>query len=87
VAYATNAGNAVTATTSNSTNLVNAPDGDRNAATKLPTTNGHGVRFDFVNAGTTGGGGNYAGLMTYAPWDGTSASTGDASYQIGFNSP
>jgi hypothetical protein len=87
VAYATNAGNAATATTSISTNLINAPDGDRNAATKLPTTNGHGVRFDFVNAGTTDGGGNYAGLMTYAPWDGTSVSTGDASYQIGFNSP
>jgi hypothetical protein len=25
--------------------------------------------------------------MTYAPWDGTSASTGDASYQIAFDSP
>ncbi len=25
--------------------------------------------------------------MTYAPWAGTSASTGDASYQLSFNSP
>ncbi|HUX36162.1 MAG TPA: tail fiber domain-containing protein [Candidatus Paceibacterota bacterium] len=73
--------------TSAATNFVNGPDGDRNAATKLPTTSGHGVRFDFVGAGSAGGGGNYSGLMTYAPWDGTSGSTGDASYQISFNSP
>ena len=66
--------------------FVSAPDGDRNAATKLPTTSGHGVRFDFANAGTTSTGGNYAGVMTYAPWDGTSASTGDASYQLAFGS-
>ena len=31
-------------------------------------------------------GGNYAGVLTYAPWDGTTASTGDASYQLAFGS-
>ena len=72
--------------TSGRTNFINAPDGDRNAGTKLPTTSPYGVRYDFVSAGTTGTGGNYAGLMTYAPWDGTTGSTGDASYQLAFGS-
>ena len=77
-------GNATSATTAT---YISSPDGDRSAATKLPTSNARAVRFDFVQAGTTNGGGNYSGLMTYAPWDGTSASTGDASYQLAFNSP
>jgi hypothetical protein len=72
--------------TSGKTNFINAPDGDRNAGTKLPTTSPYGVRYDFVSAGTAGTGGNYAGLMTYAPWDGTTGSTGDASYQLAFGS-
>ncbi|MBP9867133.1 MAG: hypothetical protein KBC41_03610, partial [Candidatus Pacebacteria bacterium] len=71
---------------SSSTNFINAPDGDRNAATKLPTTSTNGVRYDFVSAASAGTGGNYAGLMTYAPWTGTTASTGDASYQLAFGS-
>jgi hypothetical protein len=44
------------------------------------------VRFDFANAGFAGTGGNYAGIMTYAPWTGTTSSTGDASYQLAFGS-
>jgi hypothetical protein len=44
------------------------------------------VRFDFANAGYVGTGGNYAGIMTYVPWDGTTSSTGDASYQLAFGS-
>lgn len=76
-------GNSATAT---KTTYINAPDGDRNASTKLPTTTPFGVRFDFVTSGTTGTGGNYAGVMTYAPWDGTTGSTGDASYQLVFGS-
>jgi hypothetical protein len=79
--YITSAGNAATATTS--TNVA-SPDGDRNPSTKLPTTNARNVRFDFAGAGSVGGTGNYAGVMTYAPWDGTSASTGDSSYQLAF---
>ena len=70
-----------------SATYVSSPDGDRNAATKLPTTSGNRVRFDFSSASSAGmAGGNYAGVMTYAPWDGTTASTGDASYQLGFGS-
>lgn len=69
-----------------SATLINAPDGDRNAASKLPTTSGHAVRFDFVTAGSAGTSGSYAGVMTYAPWDGTTGSTGDASYQLAFGS-
>jgi hypothetical protein len=65
--------------------LLNSPDGDRVAGNKLPTTNPRTVRFDFATASSvTGASGNYAGVMTYAPWDGTSASTGDSSYQLAF---
>jgi hypothetical protein len=85
------AGNAATATlatsatSATSATFVSSPDGDRTAGNKLPTTNPRSVRFDFANAGSvTGASGNYAGVMTYAPWDGTSASTGDSSYQLAF---
>jgi hypothetical protein len=75
-------GNATTATTST---FVSSPDGDRTAGNKLPTSNPRSVRFDFATAGSvSGASGNYAGVMTYAPWDGTSASTGDSSYQLAF---
>jgi hypothetical protein len=81
------ASTATSASTAGSTAFFSAPDGDRNAATKLPTTSGHGVRGDFVSASSAGmAGGNYAGVLTYAPWDGTTASTGDASYQLAFGS-
>ncbi|MGE4513727.1 MAG: hypothetical protein AB7E26_07965, partial [Chryseobacterium sp.] len=36
------------------------------------------------NTAGLGGSGNFAGIMTYSPWDGTSASTGDSSYQLAF---
>ena len=80
------AASATTASTATAANTVNSPDGDRNASTKLPTTTGQRVRFDFASAASAGTGGNYAGVMTYAPWDGTTASTGDASYQLAFGS-
>jgi hypothetical protein len=76
-------GNSGTATSSR---FVQSPDGDRNPNNKLPITSGQSVRFDFANAGYVGTGGNYAGVMTYAPWTGTTASTGDASYQLAFGS-
>jgi len=66
--------------------FVNSTDGDRNAGAKLPTTSPRGVRFDFSEAVYTGTGGNYAGVMTYAPYDGASSSAGDASYQLVFGS-
>jgi hypothetical protein len=68
-------------------NGLNSIDGDRLSSTKLPTTSGNSVRFDFVGGAQVGSpGSNYAGLMTYAPWEGTTASTGDASYQLAFAS-
>ena len=79
-----NAATATTATSATTATNVASPDGDRNPSTKLPTTNARNVRFDFSGAGAVGGTGNYAGVMTYAPWDGTSASTGDSSYQLAF---
>jgi hypothetical protein len=76
-------GNAGTSTT---TTFVASPDGGRNPNTApLPTTNPRAVSYNFAGAGyITGATGNYAGVMTYAPWDGTSASTGDSSYQLAF---
>jgi hypothetical protein len=79
-----NAATATSATSATTATNVASPDGDRNPSTKLPTTNARNVRFDFSGAGAVGGAGNYAGVMTYAPWDGTSASTGDSSYQLAF---
>ena len=79
-------GSAGSATTATTASYVSSPDGDRNASTKLPTTSGNKVRFDFSSASSAGTSGNYAGVMTYAPWDGTTASTGDASYQLAFGS-
>jgi hypothetical protein len=70
----------------NNATYVGSKDGDRNPNTKLPTTTPYSVRFDFVGAANANTGGNYAGVMTYAPWDGTTASTGDASYQLAFGS-
>jgi hypothetical protein len=61
-------------------------DRDRTLASTLPTTFGQSVRFDFVNASAIGTNGNYGGVMTFAPYTGTSASTGDASYQLAFGS-
>ncbi len=63
-------------------------DNDRNAGntTYYPNASTRSVRFFFANAGTTGTGGNYAGVMQFNPWDGTTSSTGDASYQLAFGS-
>jgi hypothetical protein len=70
---------------SGATPLVTSRDGDRIAGNKLPTSSPSAVRFDFANASSVAGAaGNFAGVMTYAPWDGTSGSTGDSSYQLAF---
>lgn len=64
----------------------NYNDNDRNAnsATYYPNASARSFRFAFVTAGSVGSGGSYAGLMQFNPWDGTTASTGDASYQLAF---
>lgn len=56
----------------------------RNPNDIAPNQNPRQVRFDFVTAASIGGTGNFVGVMTYAPWDGTSGSTGDSSYQLAF---
>lgn len=82
-------GNAVTASNAISSTYsyyINSPDGSRIPNDILPQNNPNRVRFDFANAGATGTGGDYAGVMTYSPWAGTTSSTGDASYQLVFGS-
>ncbi|WP_374459166.1 pyocin knob domain-containing protein [Chryseobacterium taeanense] len=66
--------------------FVTSQDGTRNADDIAPNSTPRRARFDFVKSNTAGlgGSGNYAGIMTYSPWDGTSASTGDSSYQLAF---
>jgi len=61
-------------------------DDDRNpdSGNHSPTISARSFRFSFVGAGSVGGTGNYAGLLQFNPWDGTSASTGDSSYQLAF---
>ena len=80
-------GNAATASNATTSRYVSSPDGTRNPSTfTLPTTNPRAVRFDFSTSGHVGTGGHYAGVMTYTPWDGTTASSGGASYQLAFGS-
>lgn len=81
-----NVGRANTAGTADASNYVNCPDGSRQPNDIFPQNNPNRVRFDFSNAVNVGVGGNYAGVMTYSPWSGTTASTGDASYQLIFGS-
>ena len=59
-------------------------DGPRDLSNRLPNSFTRTVNFDFVGASTGNGSGNYAGVMTYSPWSGTTASTGDSSYQLAF---
>lgn len=62
-------------------------DRGRDASTvTLPNWLNRSVRWDFVTASSAGSGGSYAGMMTFSPWSGTTASTGDASYQMIFGS-
>ena len=87
VAYANSAGSASTASTagySDEAKWISYPDGPRDLSDRLPNWNNRSVAWDFVGAGTANGSGNYGGVMTFSPWDGTSASTGDSSYQLAF---
>lgn len=66
--------------------FVTSRDGSRNPDDIAPNSTPKRIRFDFANSTSAGLGatGNYAGIMTFAPWDGTKASTGDSSYQLAF---
>jgi hypothetical protein len=72
----------------NNNTWYNYNDNDRNAgsSTYYPNASTRAVRYAYVNASSVGTGGNYAGLLQFNPWDGTTASTGDASYQLAFGS-
>jgi hypothetical protein len=76
----------ITGTASLATNAIRIQynDGPRDLSDRLPNSFTRTVNFDFVGAGTGNGSGNYAGVMTYSPWTGTTASTGDSSYQLAF---
>jgi hypothetical protein len=63
------------------------PDDDRTTTTPYPNSYSNTLRTSFKNGGVLGGTiGNYIGVIHLAPWDGTSASTGDCSYQLAFGS-
>jgi hypothetical protein len=76
--------NASNAAFSDRAKWIDFPDGPRNLSDRTPDWNNRSVAFDFVGKSTVGGSGNYAGVMTFAPWSGTTSSTGDASYQLAF---
>ena len=71
-------------TTFASPSYVMATSGSRSVSL-LPNTYTHGITTEFKSSGLFGVTGNYCGLITYAPWVGTTASTGDPSYQLLFN--
>ena len=78
VSYASSAGY------SDEAKWISYPDGPRDLSDRSPIWNNRSVAWDFVGAATANGSGNYGGVMTFVPWDGTSASTGDSSYQLAF---
>jgi len=55
------------------------------SASSTPQQYNYGVNWEFKGAAVVGGAGNYAGLMTLAPWHGTTSSTGDPNYQLAFS--
>ena len=59
---------------------------DAGAAAYNPNAWARGFRFSFANASSTATAGNYSGVLHFHPWDGTTSSTGDASYQLAFGS-
>ena len=81
-------GSSVTATSfigrATKSTLIEFDDGPRNLSNRLPNTFNRTVAFDFVTAGTANGTGNYGGVMSFTPWEGTTGSTGDSSYQLAF---
>jgi hypothetical protein len=91
-------GNAATATVATSARGVGIFDGTTytapnnsiaasggRAVNLNPNTYAYGVSFEFKNASLFGFTGNYTGLITVAPWLGTTGSTGDPNYQLAFS--
>ena len=65
------------------TNSIAASGG--RAVNLAPNTYQQQISFEFKNASFSTIAGNYSGLITIAPWVGTTASTGDPSYQLLFS--
>ena len=63
----------------------NIATGGSRAADLAPNTYNQGLFSEFKNSSLYSFTGNYTGLLTYAPWSGTTASTGDSSYQLAFS--
>ena len=64
--------------------VLDSPNRNPNDPIFYPNVTGKSVRFDFISASHVAGTGNYAGVMTFSPWAGTTNSTGDSSYQLAF---
>jgi hypothetical protein len=90
-------GNAATATAASVGNVLRFSDGtgwlggitaigtSGSRSTDLaPNTYGQTIAAEFKNSGLYSFTGNFTGLVTIAPWLGTTASTGDPSYQLAF---
>ena len=91
-------GNAATATNSTNATFLRQTDGagiltpvqsittTGSRSTDLaPNTYSYGLFSEFKNSTTFSSTGNYSGLITYANYNGTTASTGDPSYQLLFS--
>jgi hypothetical protein len=87
-AYYTNPASTSSLNSINMTGWLTYNDGERNAnnAVWYPNVQTRAVRWFFALASSVGSGGNYAGVMHFSPWSGTTSSTGDASYQLAFGS-
>ena len=59
--------------------------GGSRTADLAPNTYTQGLFSEFKNSSLYSFTGIYTGLLTYAPWYGTTASTGDPSYQLAFS--
>jgi hypothetical protein len=61
------------------------PTSGSRAADLAPNTYQQCAALEFKNSGLYSNTGTYTGLLTIAPWLGTTVSTGDSSYQLSFN--
>lgn len=59
---------------------------DRNLTNITPSAVSSQIRGDFANASVAGTGGNYAGILSFVPSTGTTASTFGPGYQLAFGS-
>jgi hypothetical protein len=91
-------GNATTATSATGSQLLKFSDGTAfmGGATAIPTSGSRSAdlapntyqqcaALEFKNSSLYSNTGTYTGLLTIAPWLGTTVSTGDSSYQLSFN--